>query len=680
MRNVFCKLIFAIAITMTWMVGKAQTANQAAVYYNNFVQHLSNGSKPAAYAALYQGYEAYTKILGAQTETSSHQQAKTALKNMFPYLEQAAYFYSSENDQNKTLQYAQAYVELSVMPAMQDMDLTLSANYVTLTKLAAAGTWRSRDMEKAIPMLTAYLKTGDQSMRREAYNNLGVAYSKLKNYTQARLVLEEGLKQYPSDANMLLAMVDNCSKGGDDKALQRYLPQAIAVLPSTDRRMPTLLNMLGMLQENSQQYENAFATFTRLRQLMPNDLNTARHQADNCYNAGIYQMRLSMDAKSKSIAKQYKQQAKPFFQQAEPLLQDIMASDPLSVKYAFALATVYGCLGETAKLQAINEKIATLGYEPVKYDGNKDLPPLLAIKDIDPKPSDPGKQPLHSPTPSPKPSPTPEPKTVPEPMTIPDVDINIPENRPNNVNTFAVIIANEDYGKVAKVPMANNDGKVFAEYCQKVLGMPKENVRAYYDVTSLEMEDALDDIKGIAATYHGDLNVIFFYAGHGVPDESTKEAYLLPIDANGRSTTGCKSLNSLYNDLASLNAHCVTVFLDACFSGSVRGEGMIASARGVAIKPKPDTAKGNMVIFSAVSDAQTALPYEEKQHGLFTYYLLKKLQETKGNVTLGELEKYLTEKVSQRAQVVNRKPQTPTVKPSFDFGDRWKKLKLTYKK
>ena len=224
--------------------------------------------------------------------------------------------------------------------------------------------------------------------------------------------------------------------------------------------------------------------------------------------------------------------------------------------------------------------------------------------------------------------------------------------------------------------MANNDGRIFAEYCQKTLGMPKENVRAYFDVTALEMEDALDDIKRIAAAYNGNLNVIFYYAGHGIPDEGTKDAFLLPIDANGQRTTGCMSLNNLYKELASLNARCITVFLDACFSGSVRGDGMIASARGVAIKPKKETVRGNMVIFSAATDAQTAMPYEEKQHGLFTYFLLKKLQETKGNVTLSELGKYVIEKVSQRAQVINRKSQTPTVIPSIDFGDRWKYIKL----
>lgn len=669
MRKTICHFVFVSLLLICSTAVNAQTVSLATTYYNNFVQQLGNGAKPAAYTALYQSYEAYMQILNDAGASASHSQAKTALKNMFPYLEQAAYFYSSQNDQARTLQYAQAYVELSVMPAMQDQNLQRSANYVTLTKLAASGAWRSQDLQKAIPMLTAYLNTGDTSdpsMRRAAFNNLGVAYSKMKNYAQAKIVLAEGLKQYPNDANMLLALVDNCNKSSDDNTLLQYLPQAIAVLPSNDRRMSTLLNMQGELQEKLGQYEQAITTFTRLRQLMPTDLNTARHLAQNIFNAGVYNLKLSKEASSKSFERQYKQRANSFFSQAEPLLQNIMASDPLSVKYAFALATVYSCLGETTKLQTINDKIMALGYSPV---GNEQQSPsIMAWNNPSPVPQ---------PTSIPQPIVAPQPTVVPLPQVTPDVDINIPVNRQDNENTFAVIIANEDYNKVAKVPLANNDGKVFAEYCQKVLGMPKDNVRTYYDVTSLEMEDALDDIKRIAAVYKGNLNVIFYYAGHGVPDEETKDAYLLPVDANGQRTTGCLSLNNLYKELASLNAKCVVVFMDACFSGSLRGDGMLASARGVAIKPKSEMAKGNMVIFSAVTDAQTAMPYEEKKHGLFTYFLLKKLQETKGNVTLGELEKYVTDKVSQRAQVVNKKPQTPTVKPSLAFGDRWKNIKLT---
>ena len=83
-----------------------------------------------------------------------------------------------------------------------------------------------------------------------------------------------------------------------------------------------------------------------------------------------------------------------------------------------------------------------------------------------------------------------------------------------------------------------------------------------------------------------------------------------------------------------------------------------------------------MIIFSATTSGQTAYPYKEHGHGLFTYFLLKKLQESKGNTTLGELGSYITKNVQQRSVLINQKIQTPTVTPSSGMLERWQKMKL----
>ena len=255
------------------------------------------------------------------------------------------------------------------------------------------------------------------------------------------------------------------------------------------------------------------------------------------------------------------------------------------------------------------------------------------------------------------------------------LDINIPETNEENKKTFAVIIGNENYERVTKVQYALNDAKVFASYCRKTLGLPKDNIRIYRDATYGTMLTALDDIKSIASAFEGDLNVIFYYAGHGVPSESDKTAYLLPVDASGQHTEVCLSTKRLYDTLDGLHAKRVLVFMDACFSGAQRGEGMLASARGVALKVKQDAPKGNMVVFSAATGDETAYPYKEKGHGLFTYYLLKKLQDTKGDVTLGELSDYVNKEVRRQSVVINHKSQSPTVVPAAGMSD-WTSIKL----
>lgn len=103
---------------------------------------------------------------------------------------------------------------------------------------------------------------------------------------------------------------------------------------------------------------------------------------------------------------------------------------------------------------------------------------------------------------------------------------------------------------------------------------------------------------------------------------------------------------------------------------------MLASARGVSIKVKESSLIGNTVAFTAASDEQTAYPYYEKGHGLFTYFLLKKLQETKGEVTYEELANYISDKVSKTSVIVNSKLQSPTIKANSILQDKWKNWML----
>ena len=103
---------------------------------------------------------------------------------------------------------------------------------------------------------------------------------------------------------------------------------------------------------------------------------------------------------------------------------------------------------------------------------------------------------------------------------------------------------------------------------------------------------------------------------------------------------------------------------------------MPASARGVAIKAKKSNPVGNMVVFSAAQGDETAYPYKEQRHGMFTYYLLKKLQETKGEATLGEISDYVTSEVRKQSIVINGKMQTPTLTSSSAIGDAWRNWKL----
>lgn len=257
-----------------------------------------------------------------------------------------------------------------------------------------------------------------------------------------------------------------------------------------------------------------------------------------------------------------------------------------------------------------------------------------------------------------------------------DVDFYIPIADNVSNHTFAVVISNEKYQMEKSVQYAENDGNTFAEYCKKTLGLPEKNVHFITNATLNNIKHEIKWLEDVIAVYHGDAKVIFYYAGHGIPDEQNKSAYLLPIDGYGSDVTTGYALEDLYKALGSLPSKSVTVFLDACFSGAKRDGDMLASARGVAIKVKQATPVGNIVVFSAAQGDETAFPYKEEEHGLFTYYLLKKLQETKGNVTLGELSDYIKTQVERQSIVINGKLQSPSFVSTATIANSWKKWTL----
>lgn len=839
---------------------QAQSIQKATTSYQNFVRlNNQNTDKASVYSALHQCYTDYVAALNnAQPNTSAYMQAKNGLRNIYPYLQNGAIYYSQKGNQNNALVFAQAYMDVPLMPAFKGETFPRDDYFPTMAYFTASGTYNIKQFDKAIKYFQVYLSTNNPKNRKDVYAFMAKACNYVHQYDLAKSVLREALQQYPSDFNLLSMMINNCIDTADNDNLQIYVSRALAIKPSD----PTLLNIQGKLYEDVQDYQKALGIYNRLRQSKPRSLDVARHLSLCYYNLGVlYNNKASME-NNKANIRRYTNQSKEYFNASIEILQQVVASDPTSLKYLQALATAYSFVGNSGMAETTNGKILALGGQPVQ---TSDMPSMVGYSNSrsnvqpqakpatttpsyahsgnypavsQPVVSSGGEAPLYSAyakeyvesriktwqekdpyetvseyrnrvteatrkekiaqllneaktqyidtyagnvrlqdlqlkpydaenrvflveskygeliVPVPREhneakifesswsgmqlrnpefyinndklmlsgltfvTPTGNTyrfdgdkqlaytETVVDVNFSPiadlavntatdngnsgsvrrqkqnvsvgasDVDLNIPRSAGTNSKTFAVIISNEHYDMVTQVPMAVNDGEVFARYCEQTLGLPKDNVRLYTDASYGIMIRAINDIKSIASAYNGDVQVIFYYAGHGIPNEETKDAYLLPVDADGTQTEGCYSLNRLYSELGSMGAQNVVVFLDACFSGAKRDGGMLASARGVALKAKKEDPKGNMVIFSAASDAETAFPYQEKGHGLFTYFLLKKLQESKGNATLQELGDYVTREVKRQSVVVNRKPQTPTVTPSESMAASWKTLRL----
>lgn len=257
-----------------------------------------------------------------------------------------------------------------------------------------------------------------------------------------------------------------------------------------------------------------------------------------------------------------------------------------------------------------------------------------------------------------------------------DVDINIPEVRFNNDKTFAVIIGNENYQTEGNVEFATNDAVAMGQYCIKTLGIPQSNVRVVTDATLNNMKREINWLTTVSKSYEGEATIIFYYSGHGIPDEADKSSYLLPVDGYGMDVTTGYKLSDVYAQLSQCSSKQSIVLLDACFSGSAKSGEMMHAARGVALKVKEEAAptRGNLIVFSAATGDETAYPYARQQHGMFTYFLLSKLNSSKGAARFGEIYDYIKDNVSRKSIVENNKSQTPTFTVTDDLRNSWRNL------
>lgn len=258
-----------------------------------------------------------------------------------------------------------------------------------------------------------------------------------------------------------------------------------------------------------------------------------------------------------------------------------------------------------------------------------------------------------------------------------DVDRNIPVNPNRHPNRYAVVIGNEDYAsrngslnKAINVDYAQNDAEAFAEYLRLAFGIPAENIKKIYNATSGEMLSAISWIENNARAYGENVELYFYYSGHGLPTEADRTPYLIPVDVSGDRPELGIALNTVYEKLTRHPAQKITVVLDACFSGGARNEELIAR-KGVRVQPKSGAVKGNMVVLTSSSSSQSSGVYKDRMHGFLTYFLLKEIQtrgiESTYNILFEEAARKVDLETARKGMV-----QQPQILPSSEIGDAWK--------
>jgi hypothetical protein len=236
-------------------------------------------------------------------------------------------------------------------------------------------------------------------------------------------------------------------------------------------------------------------------------------------------------------------------------------------------------------------------------------------------------------------------------------------------DAVAIIIGIEKYRRVSDADFANRDASVFYDYARRALGIREENIRLLVD----DKADAAEILRSFKTWLPTRVNkdktdVYVFFSGHGLPSEDGGSLYFLPheVDRELLERTAVTQ-KEVVEAIQRTSPRAVSMFIDSCYSGQSRtGETLLASARPISIAPKATADfPPNFTVISASAPDQISSSSPELRHGIFSYYLMRGMEgeadaNKDGQITVGEMQAYLAERVPRRAMGMNRTqlPQT----------------------
>jgi hypothetical protein len=258
-----------------------------------------------------------------------------------------------------------------------------------------------------------------------------------------------------------------------------------------------------------------------------------------------------------------------------------------------------------------------------------------------------------------------------------DIEQNLPVTRVENKNAFAVVIGNSDYRKAKNVDYAINDAEAVKMYLTEVLGYKEGNV---FTITNASKGD-FELYFGNAKNYKGKLynhvkpgksDVFIYYSGHGAPGLKDRRGYFVPVEADPQyiELSGY-SLDVFYKNLSKIPARSITVVIDSCFSGANIFENIspiVPEFENPVINLK------NGVVLTSSSGDQVSSWYNEKKHGMFTYFFLKAIHNKNADfnrdnkLTFEEIYQYVSdnaEGVPYYARRIHGVEQTPIIQGHY---------------
>jgi uncharacterized repeat protein (TIGR01451 family) len=291
----------------------------------------------AMYDYLKDSYDNFIKVIEAPDNNSVLTGAKNRLRSIYPYLLNAAVYYSEQKQPSKALDFAAAYIEMPQLRVFRSELLPKDNRYASVLYYAAVAAYNLQKDAQAIKYFGEYLNTGIETQQKDCYVYLSLLYGKLKNYEEQEKTLEQAIAKYPISVDFLYNLVNVHIATNNMSKLLNTIDRILAVDPNDMNVLPIKARILERQGNNLE----AVNIYKRLYALKPDNFELLTGLARANFNVATEIVNNGATIANDTEYAIVRQKASAYLMDAKDLFLKILEKNPTDKKYMQGLAGVY---------------------------------------------------------------------------------------------------------------------------------------------------------------------------------------------------------------------------------------------------------------------------------------------------------------------------------------------------
>ncbi len=192
------RLLFLGFLIMCLMPGRdvfAQTGtvfNDAGQQFAMYESARDNGTDPdRMYSHLLNAYNNYRRVAEASDNAQYLDATKRRLRQVYPLAMAAFSYYAEKDNPSKAFDFGVAYIEIPMMPVMQDSYLGRDTQYASILYYTAVAAYTQDKQTQATRYFNEYLNQPDADKEKDAYVYLSMIHQKEKTTVHRRRYLKK---------------------------------------------------------------------------------------------------------------------------------------------------------------------------------------------------------------------------------------------------------------------------------------------------------------------------------------------------------------------------------------------------------------------------------------------------------------------------------------------------------